>query len=360
MSSLHHKRSFRADDTQQARLVALQQFVKGDRVWHRTTRKVGSFIESHSGFALPEVWVQFDSECEITVPLSCNPLELELVERNSQDRDIQSRGKLFDVEQLPIVSVEVLSELTEQEALERHRLELKVERAFYEAAIALKELHERKLYRSTHSRFDHYCRERFGFSQQNADLLIRAAGVIDNLKVTTIGCNFLPTSERQVRPLSTLEPNEQRQVWQQAVEAAGNRVPSGRIVKSIVMQLKEKPMRYATQFCNKGDVFTLIGLEGNVRKYNRCPCVAVELNEFTIMVDVYDATIMVKPENLNRIDSPDVVHQLPATLNRIKRLQQCNLDRGAIHVLRDLGRQTYLTHLEEKLLAFLEREYGID
>ena len=253
-----------------------------------------------------------------------------------------------------------MSELTEQEALERHRLELKVERAFYEAAIALKELHERKLYRSTHSRFDHYCRDRFGFSQQNADLLIRAAGVIDNLKVTTIGCNFLPTSERQVRPLSTLEPNEQRQVWQQAVEAAGNRVPSGRIVKSIVMQLKEKPMRYATQFCNKGDVFTLIGLEGNVRKYNRCPCVVVELSEFTIMVDVYDATIMVKPENLNRIDSPDVVRQLPTTVSRIKRLQQCNLDRGAIHVLEALGRQTYLTHLEEKLLAFLELEYLSD
>lgn len=51
MSSLHHKRS-RADDTQQARLVAIQRFIKGDRVRHRTTGKVGSFIESHSGFAL--------------------------------------------------------------------------------------------------------------------------------------------------------------------------------------------------------------------------------------------------------------------------------------------------------------------
>ncbi len=96
------------------------------------------------------------------------------------------------------------------------------------------------------------------------------------------------------------------------------------------------------------------------RKYNRCPCVAVELNDFTIKVDVYDATITVKSENLNPIDSPDVVRQFGAILKRIKRLGQCNLDRGAIHVLRDLGRQTYLTHLEEKLLAFLEREYEID
>lgn len=78
------------------------------------------------------------------------------------------------------------------------------------------------------------------------------------------------------------------------------------------------------------------------------------------IIYVYNATITVKPENLNRIDSPDVVRQFPAILRRIERLQQCNLDRGAIHVLEALGRQTYLTDLEEKLLAFLEREYGID
>jgi hypothetical protein len=35
---------------------------------------------------------------------------------------------------------------------------------------------------------------------------------------------ILPTNERQVRPLTRLEPDKQREVWQQAVEAAGGRV----------------------------------------------------------------------------------------------------------------------------------------
>jgi hypothetical protein len=34
------------------------------------------------GFALPEVWVKFESDNEVRVPVSCNPLDLELVPKN--------------------------------------------------------------------------------------------------------------------------------------------------------------------------------------------------------------------------------------------------------------------------------------
>jgi len=92
-----------------------------------------------------------------------------------------------------------LAELTSEEAALRHRLELKVERALYRAAVilqavhdcqssssahhyldlgwqneqkvqrawgeievVLQELRDRQLYRSTHQNFDYYCQERFG------------------------------------------------------------------------------------------------------------------------------------------------------------------------------------------------------
>lgn len=346
-------------DATQARLAAAHHFKRGDRVRHKVTNQLGVFQELNLGFALPEVWVQFDSVREIAVTLFCNPLDLEKVDPSSQEREIHSGSELANVEKQSVVDVEVLEELTESEAKERHRLELKVERAFYEAAIALRELHERKLYRSTHSRFDHYCRDRFGFSQQNADLLIRAAGVIDNLKVTTIGCKFLPTNERQVRPLTKLEANEQRQVWQRAVEFAGNRIPSGRVVRDIIVQLKQKELFPITDFCQVGDAFTLMKLEGVERKYNGYPCVATKLKDFTIEVEVFDGTLAVKPENLRLIDDPDVCRQLPATIRRIGQLRQVGvLDRGAEAVLQHLGRQTYLTDLEVELLTFLEQRYG--
>lgn len=256
---------------------------------------------------------------------------------------------------------EVVEELSDDEMCDRHRLELRVERAFYEAGTALKQLRDLRLYRSTHRNFESYCYERFGMKRIYAHYLIDAAMVVDNL---SSGCsqfvNIFPTNESQCRPLTKLEPESQRTCWQQAVEQAGGKVPSARIVKGIVKQLKEKPLSYAADFCAVGDVFTLIQLEGEERRYNCCPCVAVELNEFTIQVDVCNATISVKPENLKSVDSPDVVNQFPIILRRIKRLWQCELDRGAISVLEVLGKQTYLTYLEEKLLTFLEQEYKID
>ena len=77
-------------------------------------------------------------------------------------------------------------------------------------------------------------------------------------------------------------------------------------------------------------------------------------------MDVCNATLAVKPENLKSVDSPDAMRQFPAILKRIRWLWQCKLDRGAISVLEAICKQTYLTPLEEKLLAFLEREYKIE
>ncbi|MEC4812738.1 MAG: hypothetical protein SAK29_05610, partial [Scytonema sp. PMC 1069.18] len=87
-----------------------------------------------------------------------------------------------------VVAVEVLEELTEEEKAERHRLELKIERAFYEAGCALKELRDRRLYRSTHKTFEEYCRDRFHYSRDAAYLKIAAAVVCDNIQ------KFLPTN----------------------------------------------------------------------------------------------------------------------------------------------------------------------
>ena len=270
------------------------------------------------------------------------------------------------VDDTSAAAVEVVEELTDEEAAERHRLELTVERAFYEAGAALLKLRSRRLYRSTHYTFEEYCRERFGFSRQNVNYLIAASGVVDNL-LTTNGCQnsqtnyfqILPTSERQVRPLTALEPDVQREVWQQAVEEAGG-IPSGRIVKSIVQRLKEKYHTPVTDSYNVGDIFWLTGLSGSERKYNNCWARAIAVNEFTLEIDVHDSVLQVEPDNLKPIDEPDARRQLPTILKRIKRLRESGLlDRGAYVILESLGQRTYLTEVEEKILLLLENHYGV-
>ncbi len=84
--------------------------------------------------------------------------------------------------QVASTTVEVIEELTEEEAADRQQLEFKVETAFYEAGKSLAELRNRRLYRSTYKNFESYCRERFGFSRDKADLMIKAVEVVDNLK----------------------------------------------------------------------------------------------------------------------------------------------------------------------------------
>ncbi|PSB60673.1 hypothetical protein C7B79_24890 [Chroococcidiopsis cubana CCALA 043] len=265
------------------------------------------------------------------------------------------------------IASDVVEPLTPDEERERHRLELRVERAFFEAGKALTQLRDQKLYRSTHKTFEAYCQARFGFSRRHPYRLIEAASVFENLcpigtqnDLPTNERQILPTSERQVRDLVSLEPQQQREIWHRAVCVAGGKVPSSQIVKSIVERLKEKPSCYATDFCNVGDVFTLTRLEGVERKYNCYPCVATKLKDFTIEVEVFDGTLAVKPENLRPIDDPDVCRQLPAILERIRQLRDVGLlDRGAEAVLQHLGRQTYLTDLEVELLTFLEQRYGV-
>ncbi len=129
-------------------------------------------------------------------------------------------------------AAEVLEELSADEERERHRLKLRVERAFFLAGAALRQLRDHRLYRDTHpDDFIGYCRDRFGKTKQAVNYLIAAAGVYENL-ATTIGCRedetrattestpILPTSERQVRSLAGLEPEKQQEIWLQAVDEA--------------------------------------------------------------------------------------------------------------------------------------------
>ena len=283
-----------------------------------------------------------------------------------------------------VVATEVVEELSSDESADRLVLELRVEKAFVEAGLALQELRDRRLYRDTHpNNFVGYCRDRFGKTKQAVNYLIAAAGIYENLattngcrdndsqtttngcrgsetQTTTNGCRVLPTNERQVRPLTKLQPEKQREVWQEAVDKAGGKVPSSKIVERIVQGLKEKPTRIApADFCEIGDVFILVGLKEEERHYNGCWAIAVGLNSFTVEVETHQETLLVKPDNLKLIDDPQTQRMLPSTLKRIRRLRQFDLSNCAHLVLETLGHQTYLTDKEVQMLQFLEQQYGI-
>lgn len=266
-----------------------------------------------------------------------------------------------------IIPPQALDELTQDEERERHRLEIKVDKAISEGWSALKQLRDLRLYRSSHKTFEEYARDRFGYNRAHAYRLISAAAVLENLSATQtideMSPNWrqkFPISESQCRELAKLPSLQQSVAWDKVLEVSNEKAPTAKVVKSVVAQMKEKPLFQATDFCRFGDVFTLTKLEERERKYNGYPCVALEVKHFTVLVDVYDKTLAVKPENLKRIDSPDVRRQFPAIIKRLKRLRQSDLDRSAYPILDLLGRRTYLTNFESKLLTLMEQEHGIE
>jgi hypothetical protein len=192
-------------------------------------------------------------------------------------------------------------ELTHDEQRDLLHLERKVERAFYEAGKALQELRDRRLYRSTHANFESYCLERFGFKRRHPYRLIDAAQVFDNLiEMCPNWTQILPTTEYQIRPMTCLEREQQVEAWTQAVAEAGGKVPSHRIVKNIVSQIRER--RPVPNPWRVGEVATIIVKDNpDLRGKGGCWAVITEVHNFSCTVRLWDGNYQVKPENLEGV-----------------------------------------------------------
>ena len=280
------------------------------------------------------------------------------------------------------VRVEVVDDLTPEEERQRLFWERKVERAFYEAGTALKELRDRRLYRSTHKTFEEYVQDRFGMKRAHSYRLIDAAAVVDNLfpLCLQIGDNLsemspqemspnwrqnstgekltnpVPTNESQCRPLTQLEPDQQREVWQQAVEAAGGKVPSGRIVKDIVQRIRERakiPIPYRV-----GDVCEILIKDNpELRGLGGCWCIVIEVREFSCLVRAWNGEYTVREENLKDLQySPDHRQKMQRLSDRLVYLRSLGEEETVRAILETLGslKRPYLNPWEEKLLEFLE------
>jgi hypothetical protein len=189
-----------------------------------------------------------------------------------------------------------------------------VERAFFEAGKALAELRDRRLYRSTHKTFEEYCRDRFSYTYRHVNYLIAGCLIVDNIKMGTnssqnekadeMGTNssqILPTSEVQVRPLAKLEPQQQPEAWQQAVEQAGGKVPSGRIVKDVVQRIIER-----TQVPNTyqiGEVCQILAKDNpELRGKGGCWCIVKHVGAFSCTATMWDGEYTVRIDHLKPLN----------------------------------------------------------
>lgn len=131
------------------------------------------------------------------------------------------------------LSAAELAELASCETVIEHGLKV-----FQAVGVALITIREKRLYRAEFATFEAYCAARWGFTDERARLLMRGAEVAENIAKTPTMVGVLPASERQVRPLIGLTPDQQRAAWQQAVETAPNGKVTGAHVEQVAQQFK--------------------------------------------------------------------------------------------------------------------------
>lgn len=145
-------------------------------------------------------------------------------------------------------TMEILN-IDESHELERCEVVIKQGlQTFIEVGQALMTIKEKRLYRIGFKTFEDYCIERWSISRIRAFQLIEAANVISGL-LTMV--DILPQSERQVRPLTSLEPEIQKEVWTEVVKTHGDNITAAKVqevvnewkpVNQEIKEIKSEPM----------------------------------------------------------------------------------------------------------------------
>jgi hypothetical protein len=108
---------------------------------------------------------------------------------------------------------------------------------FLEVGHALMAIRDQRLYRQAYATFEDYLRERWDLSRPRAYQLIDAAQVIDTVSTAV---DILPANEAQARPLASLPPAQQVEVWRQAVETAPSSGITAKHVQATAKRVKEQ------------------------------------------------------------------------------------------------------------------------
>lgn len=170
----------------------------------------------------------------------------------------------------------------------------------------LKIYRDNKLYRFEADTFGAWCEQEAGIKRNHAYRLIRAFEVYDSIQSKCIPLGYkkennshdaqklkmpLPTSERQLRPLTKLPQEQWYPTWVEAIEQSENKnkPPSGKLVERIVKekQRMEKQTRYQPQVdrFKVGDVVRITAKHNpDLKEYHNCwgQVLSVEEHSYTI------------------------------------------------------------------------------
>lgn len=286
--------------------------------------------------------------------------------------EIVEEGKALPLESTP-------EPLTPEEQKRREELEREVWVSFHRAGTALREIRDKRLYRSTHERFEDYCADTYSYTRRYPYYLIDAANSTDNIKTylddpsqkerleelkrRERAVPIFPTNEFQIRPLGRLPTEKQGAAWVEALERAEGKNPSHELVRAIVEEiLSTIEGKKRGKGGKSSDVATFNIGRICVMKPHGWGIVRAS-NKGRTELELWDGSTESAPTAKLRELSLDLKQR-----NRFKKLQKTlssiaaaeELEEPAARLLDYFGQRTScdeLTALESTLLQVLEEEY---
>jgi hypothetical protein len=264
------------------------------------------------------------------------------------------------VEEAGDLLAEEPTELSEEEQQERERLEKQIVNSFYQAGVALRELRDKKLFRSTHSTFEEYARDILGFSRIRLYQLMGAAQVYENIRENVNApLTLLPTTEYQCRPLVKLSEREQVRAWKLAVKESGEKAPTSNMVKQAVLEVQQRATKREPNPFAVGDI-ARIRVKDNPHLVGQGGHLAVvqEIRSFNCIVDTALGERLVNSQHLEPAGlKPEVEDETRQLVRRLARLHEQRRDEAlVVHLLKFYATEARLTVNEEEVLEVLERQ----
>ena len=137
--------------------------------------------------------------------------------------------------ELNLMSPEETSRLAELEEVIKADI-----KGFIRVGMALKEIKEKRLYRSKQVTWELYLKNEWDIGKSYADYKMRAVDVLENLKQTSTMVEVLPKNERQIRPLTLIPPDQQAAAWKKAISRSGGKVNALAVMKEVKEILEAK------------------------------------------------------------------------------------------------------------------------
>jgi hypothetical protein len=152
-----------------------------------------------------------------------NPSNVEATEQAGVPLNPSAEAKLIEVQ--------LVKPLTPEQKVELAKLEKVIDAKlgdFFDVGDALMLIKTKELFRGTHTNFNIYCKERWGFGRSYANKLIGGA---ERIRLLPPG-SPKPANEFQIRPFLDLKPEEFPPKWKAILDSVGQ----GKITSTIVQE----------------------------------------------------------------------------------------------------------------------------